>query len=142
MTNIDIAMKHFGTTNDIREAGYILTNGKFLDLSEKNNGGEAGTRSADHRDINICYSNLGNTESLIQFMNEGNIRLMPETAGIDLTTKPKKEQITALRKVINYYHGEVILDISDSKGNNLHSVEYPIKTASSKVINDINSYFD
>ena len=142
MNTIDIAIKHFGTTNDLREAGYILTNGKFLDLSEKNNGGEAGTRSADHRDINICYSNLGNTESLIQFMNEGNIRLMPETAGIDLVTKPNKEQLTALREFINYHHGEVILDISDSKGNNLHSVEYPIKTASSKILSDINSYFD
>lgn len=142
MTNVDIVMKHFGTTKDIREAGYILTNGKFLDLSEKNNGGEAGTRSADHRDINICYENLGNTESLIQFMNEGNIRLIPETAGIDIATKPNKEQIIALRKVINYYHGEVILDISDSKGNNLHSVEYPIKIASNKILSDINSYFD
>ena len=142
MKTIDIAMKHFGTTNDIREAGYILTNGKFLDLSEKNNGGKAGTRNADHRDVNICYENLGNTEALIQFMNEGNIRLMPETAGIDIVTKPNKEQIAALRKVINYYHGEVILDISDQKGYNLKSVEYPMKTASSKVINDINSYFD
>ena len=142
MKTIDIAIKHFGITNDIREAGYILTNGKFLDLSEKNNGGKAGTRNADHRDVNICYENLGNTEALIQFMNEGNIRLMPETAGIDIATKPNKEQLTALRKFINYYHGEVILDISDSKGNNLHSVEYPIKTASSKILNDINSYFD
>lgn len=142
MNAIDIAIKHFGITRNIKEAGYLLTNGKFLDLSEKNNGGTGGYRSADHRDINVCYEDKGNTESLIAFMNEGNIRLCPETGGIDLSVKPNEQQKTALRDFINYFKGEIILDISDSNGRNISNHEYPIKTASTRILEDIENYFN
>ncbi|MDD4779222.1 MAG: hypothetical protein PHT02_01270 [Tissierellia bacterium] len=142
MTTLQNIINHFGITEDIREAGYILINGQFLDLSEKNNGGEVGYRTADHRDINMFYDNKSNTESLIAFMNEGNIRLTPETKGIDITIKPNKEQQQALRQFINYFKGECLLDISDENGKNLFNKEYSIKTSSTKIINDIMDYFN
>jgi len=142
MTKLEQIINHFDTTNDMREAGYILTTGQFLDLSEKNNGGSRGIRSADHRDINMFYDNLSGTESLIQFMNDGNIRLMPESGGIDLSVKPNKQQIQALRIFINHFNGEVVLDISSLNGNNVFNHEYSMKTASAKIINDINNYFE
>ena len=142
MNSIDIAITHFGTTNNIAESGYVLINGKFLDLSEKNNGGQSGQRSADHRDINICYDDKDGTDALIQFMNEGNIRLLPENGGIDLSVKPNDKQISALRYYINYFKGECILDISTLSGNNAFNHEYPVKTASTRILNDIENYFN
>lgn len=142
MNSIDIAVKHFGTTRNIKEAGYILTNGMFLDLSEKNNGGQSGQRSADHRDVNICYDDKDGTDALIAFMNEGNIRLLPENGGIDLSVKPNNQQKSALRDFINYFKGEIILDISDSNGRNISNHEYPIKTASTRILEDIENYFN
>ena len=142
MSSIDIAIKHFGTTNNIAESGYILTNGKFLDLSEKNNGGQAGYRTADHRDVNICYDDKDGTAALIAFMNEGNIRLLPENGGIDLSVKPNDKQKLALRYYINYFKGECILDISTLSGNNAFNHEYSIKTASTRILNDIENYFN
>lgn len=141
MTNIERLKKHFGTTSNILESGFILTDGSILDLSEKNNGGSAGMRNADHRDINFIYPNKGNTESLIHFMNIGNIRLVPETKGIDLVTMPNELQFKILRQYINYFNGEIILDISDKKGINISSKEYKIHTSSSRIINDIKEYF-
>ena len=44
------ALKHFGTTRDPREVGYIMPSGKALDLSGKKFGGPSGTRELDHRE--------------------------------------------------------------------------------------------
>lgn len=135
------AVDIYGTTEDIRESGFILRDGRFLDLSEKNNGGESGMRSADHRDIAQCYDdNIDGTEAMMRFMNEGNIRLNPESGGIDISAPPTEQQRSALREYINYFKGEVILDISTETGNCLHSQEYSLKTASSAVINAIDMH--
>jgi site-specific recombinase XerD len=143
MDIVNKVINHFGITNDMREAGYILINGQFLDMSEKNNGGCKGTRTADHRDINMFYEHTENaTQALINFMNDGNIRLMPECGGIDITIKPNHLQLSALRTFINYFNGEIILDISDNNGKNLYNHEYNTKTSSSKIISDIINYFE
>jgi len=47
----DKAIKTFGTTNDPSEGGYILRDGQMLDFSGKKEGGTAGKRAYDHRDI-------------------------------------------------------------------------------------------
>ena len=75
MTITESAIQHFGITYKISEAGYLLTNGKLLDLSGKNDGGPANTRSCDHREISICYESIDGTDAMIDFMNAGNIRL-------------------------------------------------------------------
>ena len=45
------AVEEFKLTEDFREAGYILPDGKLLDLSGKREGGQPFTRSLDHREI-------------------------------------------------------------------------------------------
>lgn len=48
----ETAEKHFGTTNDVRESGYITVNGKMLDFSGRHWGGvNRGSRQVDHEDI-------------------------------------------------------------------------------------------
>ena len=47
----DIAKSYFGTTTNLKEAGYILNDGSLLDLSGKNMGGMAGRRSLNIQTI-------------------------------------------------------------------------------------------
>lgn len=130
------AIKEFGLINDFKEAGYILTNGKLLDFSGKRDGGCSGVRYMDHREIeSILESNY--TDALIEFMNMGNIRLNPESQGLDISVLPTKEQEITLRNYFNYFKGEIIVDISDINGKNIANFECREKTASSKIISDI-----
>lgn len=82
-------------------------------------------------------SDISGTEAMIEYMNQGNIRIMPESNGINLSVLPTASQFEALDDYISRARGEVILDIDDNNGNTLHSVEYPKGTRASKVINDI-----
>ena len=134
------AIEHFGTTTNMLEGGYILTDGNILDFSGKNESGVSGVRYTDHREIGEILESNG-TEALIDFMNLGNIRLNPESHGFDIAITPTKEQIRVLIDYINYFRGEVIVDISDLKGNNIKYFEYNQKTLSSKIINDITKCF-
>jgi hypothetical protein len=135
------AIEYFGITTDILESGYILITGEMLDFSGKKDGGESHVRYIDHREIGDILESSG-TDALIEFMNMGNIRLNPESQGIDISVCPTKEQFQSLRYYINYFNGEIIVDISDNKGNNIKSFEYNKKTASTRIINDIKDYFD
>lgn len=137
----DKAINHFGTTTNILEAGYILTNGKMLDFSGKKDGGESNVRYMDHRDIGEILES-SSTNALIDFMNLGNIRLNPESKGVDISIKPTKEQLLTLRDYINYFNGEIIVDISSLKGWSIESFQYNKRTSSSKIINDIINHFN
>ncbi len=64
---IDQAIDLFGLTDDPREAGYILPDGRMLDFSGKNQGGQPGVRALDHRDVNAIMS-AGGTEGMNEFM--------------------------------------------------------------------------
>lgn len=137
---IDKAVKHFGITYNIKECGYILTNGKMLDFSGFKFGGNKGNRSIDHREISEIYeTEISGCEAMINFMNQGNIRVLPESGGIDISsiTILTEEQKQSIRNYVNYFRGEIIIDISDNKGNNIFNYEYPEKTASSRILSDI-----
>ena len=142
--NLDkAALEYFGRTFSWKETGYLTKSGKKLDFSGKNQGAPGGYRTLDHRDISeiMLDSDISGTEAMIEYMNQGNIRIMPESNGINLSVLPTASQFEALDDYISRARGEVILDIDDNNGNTLHSVEYPKGTRASKVINDIKKYF-
>ena len=142
--NLDkAALEYFGRTYSWKETGYLTKSGKKLDFSGKNQGAPGGYRTLDHRDISeiMLDSDISGTEAMIEYMNQGNIRIMPESNGINLSVLPTACQFEALDDYISRARGEVILDIDDNNGNTLHSVEYPKGTRASKVINDIKKYF-
>ena len=142
--NLDkAALEYFGRTYSWKETGYLTKSGKKLDFSGKNQGAPGGYRTLDHRDISeiMLDSDISGTEAMIEYMNQGNIRIMPESNGINLSVLPTASQFEALDDYISRARGEVILDIDDNNGNTLHSVEYPKETRASKVINDIKKYF-
>lgn len=139
-------LEHFGKTYSWAETGYLLLDGTRLDLSGKHDGAPGGYRTVDHRDITEAlgydYGGGDYSGSLVQFMSEGNIRIIPECNGINLSVKPTKEQEQALSNYISRYRGEVMLDIDDLNGNTVVSVEYPYGTYYTTVLNDIREWFD
>lgn len=142
----DAVLKHFGKTYKWAETGYLLLDGSKLDLSGKHDGAPGGYRTVDHRDITEAlgydYGGGDYSGSLVQFMSEGNIRIVPEIDGINLSVKPTKAQEQALSDFISRARGEVVLDIDDLNGYTVVSVEYPRGTYYTKVLNDIREWFD
>lgn len=140
------ADEYFGHTYKWSETGYILTNGKKLDFSGRHEGGPGGYRTVDHRDIRDAlgddYGGSDYTGSMIQFMSEGNIRISPESGGINLSVMPTKNQLDSLSDFISHNRGEVILDLDTPDGQTVSSTEYPRGTHANKVLADIKAYFE
>lgn len=135
------AVDTFGTTERVDLASYILTNGEMLDFSEGQ-----GYRVKDHREISEILDMPDSAEysdSLIYFMNMGNIRM--QTYGIDISAAPNAEQISRLRDVIPEImkdNDEFSVDFSKKNGYSAGSVTYPKGTATSKILSDINEFFE
>ncbi len=108
------AKKQFGTTPDYREAGYILPDGKLLDLSGKNIGGTPFTRSLDHREIsralNTGGKGISGDKSMDFFERQGALRFsfiparpsLKESSSMNISLntfqKPNEKQIQILRR--------------------------------------------
>lgn len=139
------AIAFFGKTYNWNETGYLTPAGTKLDFSGKHEGGPGGYRTVDHRDIRDAigedYGGDDYSGSMVQFMSEGNIRISPESGGINLSVEPTKSQLDALADFIGKNRGEVILDLDTPDGQTISSTEYPRGTHSSKVLNDIKAYF-
>lgn len=144
--HVKSAKEFFGKTYSWNETGYITTDGTKLDFSGRHDGGPGGYRTVDHRDIRdalgLDYGGDDYSGAMVQFMGEGNIRISPESGGINLSVMPTKAQFDSLSDFISKNRGEVILDLDDATGNTVSSTEYPKGTHSSKVINDIKAYFE
>ena len=144
--HVTSAKEFFGKTYSWNETGYITTDGTKLDFSGRHDGGPGGYRTVDHRDIRdalgLDYGGEDYSGAMVQFMGEGNIRISPESGGINLSVMPTKAQFDTLADFISKNRGEVILDLDDTNGNTVSSTEYPRGTHSSKVINDIKAYFE
>lgn len=144
--HVKSAKEFFGKTYSWNETGYITTDGTKLDFSGRHDGGPGGYRAVDHRDIRdalgLDYGGDDYSGAMVQFMGEGNIRISPESGGINLSVMPTKAQLDTLADFISKNRGEVILDLDDTNGNTVSSTEYPKGTHSSKVINDIRAYFE
>ena len=144
--NDKTALAYFGRTYKWSETGYVLLNGARLDFSGRHEGGSGGYRSVDHRDIIDAlgedYGGGDYTGGMVRFMQEGNIRISPESGGINLAVMPTKAQMDSLSDFISKERGEVILDIDDASGNTISSKEYPRGTHANKVLQDIRNYFN
>ena len=140
------AVAYFGRTFKWAETGYITTDGKRLDFSGRHEGGPGGYRTVDHRDIRDAlgddYGGDDHSGSMVQFMGEGNIRISPESGGINLSVMPTKAQLDTLSDFISKQRGEVILDLDTVDGNTVSSTEYPRGTHANKVLGDIRAYFE
>lgn len=144
--HIKDAAAYFGRTYKWAETGYITTDGKRLDFSGRHEGGPGGYRTVDHRDIRDAlgddYGGDDYSGSMVQFMGEGNIRISPESGGINLSVMPTKAQLDTLSDFISKQRGEVILDLDTPGGDTVSSTEYPRGTHANRVLADIKAYFE
>lgn len=152
---VEKAKKELGITNNPNEAGYLTTDGEYLDFSGKNQGASGGQRQLDHRDIADVYSdnqydtaeakhpNMGSSTAILQdFIERGNIRL--NGTGVEIASKPTNEQYDKLYDYLSHVqkdNGEVFIDL-DTETKNRQNLEYNEKTSISKMINDIKEHYE
>ena len=151
----DRAKSELGTTTNLNEAGYLTTDGEYLDFSGKKDGAKGGQRQMDHRDVAEIYTdaeysaaeskypNMGSATAVLQdFIDKGNIRL--NSTGIEIATAPTQEQYNALYDYLEHVqkdNGEVFIDL-DTETKNRANLEYNEKTSISKMINDIKEHYN
>ena len=136
------ALKAFKTTINFNEAGYLLPDGKMLNFS----GGERNHRYRDHREIGEIYEATQGAAALNRFLNDGNIRVMAESPGIDIAsgTEPTKEQYLAIRRFINangVKDGQFFVDFSDADGRRTGNYAYQDRVNADRIINDIKHFY-
>lgn len=132
------AKEHFGTTSNPKLAGYLNVDGSLLDFSWGQ-----GYRGTDHREIDQIMDDYSGSEAMYHYMNLGNIRVKPETPGIEIIVEPTKEQYDMIDRLATYFvyrENNFYLDMSDKDGYNVGSVEYN-KGDIHNIVYDIQNYF-
>lgn len=87
--------RHFGFTMDPREAGYVLPDGRMLDLSGKRQGGGGGVRYMDHREL----PDLGGKDSTADMLvakNAGLARVDFNLGMLNITRETTPKQQSAI----------------------------------------------
>ncbi len=139
------AVKEFGYTPYFYDAGYIMPNGKMLNFSGEK-GRHYGSRGQDHRAIGTIYADTNGTDALVRFMNDGNIRIMAETPGLNISasTEPSKEQYTTIRRFANEFSdgGYFAVDLSDENGKTVGTLEYEGNINPTRIVNDIKHFYE
>ena len=115
----DLAIQSKGLTDDLKEAGYVLADGRMLDFSGKRVGGEPGVRYQDHRELNIpVKEDIEWTQLMMAFMREtGAMRVDANTGMIDLDVLPTVPQQRAILNIIRNNPGGWYIDLQDGDRN-------------------------
>lgn len=134
-----IVLSYFGATNDIRETGYVLSDGTMVDLSGRHEAGGyvrrgdrfvpkrgpdylAHQRATDHRQLPDGMKR--GTEGMREFMAKtGAIRVIPD-AGITVASMPTVEAVAALVQGWRRFYTELLVDIMDPEARTADSVEF------------------
>ena len=142
-----MALDHFGTTTDAREAGYITPTGRMLDLSGRHEAAgyerqgrafrpQAGQpdylarqRATDHRDLpEAVYDALGvadATEAMLAFQQATKMIRFDSNSGISAPFRPTREHVEYVVRAWKSVNGNepMNVDVEDSRGNTVASVE-------------------
>ena len=126
------AVNQFGTTDDFNSAGFILKTGELLDLGKY----DEITRTS-HGAFDVLGSKYRD------FINGGNIRVNPESPGIELYRKPTDEQFEKISEMIRHYldRGVFYVDCVGGDGSNIWNKEYRGEETQN-IISDLKSFFD
>lgn len=130
-------------TEDFNETGFIFPDGKLPKM------GDYGQRAEDHNVVVSLYDDIGydthqapKTAAMGRFLEEGNIRIMPENGSIEMSavTKPTQEQFSAIRRFLNE-HEEARIEFSGADGRSVDSKAYSNGVNADQVINDIKRFY-
>lgn len=138
------AIEHFGLTRDPRECGYIIPDGRMLDLSGRHwdegsyvrdgdywkpigRDYQAGNRQVDHRDTGELIPEVLETATdyMLAFMDRtGSIRCMPERGfSIPHHHRPTPAQIATMMRCATVIDGGVV-EVYDDHGDASHYMEF------------------
>ena len=139
-----LAKEQFGTTEDFNRAGYILPDGQMLNFAQNDR-----TRDTDHREIMSVFGPAEvktGTEALNEFLLDGNVRVMVEGPGIDLSadTAPTAQQLEQIRQMaqeLGSARRQFTLDISTADGRVAASKEYSGRVDADRVVREIRDYY-
>lgn len=139
-----LAKEKFGTTDAFEKAGYILPDGEMLNFAQN----EA-VRDTDHREIMDVFGPTDVTEgtdALNKFLDEGNIRVMAEQPGIDLSasvepTAQQLEQIREMAKTLGAEKRQFTLDFSTKDGGIAATKDYSGHIDADKIVREIREYY-
>nr|DAO14499.1 MAG TPA: Large polyvalent protein associated domain 23 [Caudoviricetes sp.] len=145
----ELALKQYGTTENFEQAAFLLPNGKMLDFS---GGAEGEKRGLDHRNIQTVFGpaepgqNAAQADYLNQFIREGNVRIMPESPGVDISaeTKPtaaQYAQIAEMADTLGVQNRKFSVDLSTADGKQAATRRYEGRVRGSDVVNDIKAYY-
>ena len=101
MSHKQKAIDRFGVTDNPRHGFYMLDDGRYLNGLEKG-GNPMGYRSLDHGEIGDIYADTysGGHEYMDKFMDEGNIRMQPETKSLSMRKRPTEKQMQAIMRLV------------------------------------------
>lgn len=134
-----MAIEMFGRTSNLSLAGYILTDGSLLKFSY-----DGYDRNLDHREIDnvLQLDTDSRTDSMIQFINYGNIRV---TSGfLELSCLPTDKQwpmIAAyIRRARQQQYTCMAIDIANHNGTVVKTFAYEFPQLAT-VMEDVKNYF-
>lgn len=139
-----LAVERFGTTEQFERAGYILPDGQMLDFAQNDS-----TRDTDHREIIDVFGPSEvktGTEALNAFLADGNIRVMAEAPGIDVSAevRPSAEQLERIREMAETIGAErrgFTLDFSAADGKAVASKTYRGRINADRIVREIREYY-
>ena len=139
-------LNQLGETLNPNEAGYIKPDGSLADFSGKQEGGQRGTRSFDHREA-------GGTAGMQEVIAYGWVRMDENSGSLDIAKMPTPAQLSAITRMAQRKFGEIVLDLEDGLGEwretdeyysnprRRWSQQYPEGTKPQRIVNDIKRFF-
>lgn len=149
------AVGHFGTTEDIAEAGYILPDGQMLDFSGRGkaknvrgpNSFGSLKRVLEHDEISQLYDNVSPVAAQDDFLGSGAVRIDGQTGTIQAKGPLTAAQEQRVRDVFhnsrNFTQGSgmnVELDRATENGRDFFKI-YDKNATDNDIIKDIRAHF-
>lgn len=143
------AVKAYGTTNSFEAAGYLMPDGKMLDFSD---GAADGKRGLDHRNIQDVYGpaelgrNATQTDYLNSFVTDGNVRIMAEGPGVDISadvkpTAAQLEKIAEMADTLGVQNKRFTVDLRTADGKQAATRQYEGRVRGDEIVNDIKAFY-
>jgi hypothetical protein len=129
---LDEAVENHGLTTNPAESGYLLPNGKFLDMS----GGKLGQRTIEHDGIDIHTDRGENPVDLMR--KSGAVRINDWGDSGGQTEMGHLPLTKAQRDVLmdHFKDGEGLVSVVDNNRRALHEKEYPAGTSNTQIMGD------
>lgn len=134
------ALEHFGTTSNFEQTGFVLDDGRMLNLSQY------GQFGVQHKRIEEVYDDVKGSDAINRFIQEGNVRIKATSPGIEIGTETEVSvsQLNTISRFISSSlrsKGIFYLDITDANGNEVASITYDEDSSTEEVIYDIKEYY-